>query len=151
MNLQDLLPQLIPQAVAWADFQSKHIMELGAPLSELGLEVARQVGVKNPALVRVKIVDEIPVPEEPLLKQVALETGLMGPDMKGMTLGYGIFIVQGHDDVRLISHELRHVYQYETLGGIENFIPVYLEQIASFGYHAAPLEQDARSREVSAV
>ena len=67
--------------------------------------------------------------------------------MVGLTLGYGIFIVSGHYTVRLISHECRHVYQYETLGSIDKFLPVYLQQIVEFGYAGAPLEVDARAYE----
>lgn len=50
--------------------------------------------------------------------------------------------------MRLISHELRHVQQYESFGGIETFMPVYLGQIASVGYRDAPLDQDAHVFEV---
>jgi len=80
--------------------------------------------------------------------QPAHRAGLLGPETLGLTLGYGIFIVSGHDTVRLLSHEFRHVYQYETLGSIEKFLPVYLQQIVDFGYADAPLEVDAREYEM---
>jgi hypothetical protein len=44
---------------------------------------------------------------------------------------------------RLVSHELRHVHQYETAGSIAAFLGVYLAQIATVGYDNAPLEPDA--------
>jgi hypothetical protein len=51
---------------------------------------------------------------------------------------------------RLLSHECRHVHQYEAHGSIAAFLPVYLEQIATVGYRNSPLEQDARAHEVDA-
>ncbi|MBA4108969.1 MAG: hypothetical protein C0487_05190 [Leptothrix sp. (in: Bacteria)] len=145
MNLQ----ALIPEAIAWARAQAQQAARDGKPLAAAGLALAHQVGVKHPELVRLLYVDRLPVPVEPLqLRQAVLQTGMLGPDMVGLTLGHSIFIVHGHEDARLISHELRHVCQYESLGGLEQFIPIYLHQIISVGYNHAPLEQDARHHEV---
>mgnify|MGYP001824042308 CR=1 FL=1 len=148
MDLRTVLPQLLPHAVAWAEFQSQLVASSGMALPEALLNVARRVGVQHPELIRVKLVDRLPLPEEPTLRQAALEAGLLGPSMVGLTLGYSILLVQGHDSVRLISHECRHVYQYEVLGSIEKFLPVYLQQIVEFGYESAPLEADARAHEI---
>jgi hypothetical protein len=68
--------------------------------------------------------------------------------MLGLTLGHSIFIVRGHKDRRLLSHELRHVHQYEHHGSIAAFLPVYLQQIVEVGYANAPLEADARAHEI---
>jgi hypothetical protein len=148
MDLHELLPQLLPHAIAWAEFQSQHVASLGMALTEPLQDIARRVGVQRPELIRVKLVDRLPLPEEPVLRQAAIETGLLAPNMVGLTLGHSIFLVNGHDDIRLISHECRHVYQFETLGSIETFLPVYLQQIVDFGYENAPLEIDARTHEV---
>lgn len=51
------------------------------------------------------------------------------------------------ESVRLVTHELRHVHQYETAGSIAAFLPVYLQQILDYGYAHAPLEMDARAHE----
>jgi hypothetical protein len=93
-------------------------------------------------------VQVIPVPEDPDLREAALATGMLGPNTVGLTLGYGIYIVQGHGTNRLVSHECRHVYQYERAGSIKAFLPQYLGQIAEFGYEAAPFEADARAHEL---
>jgi hypothetical protein len=151
MDLQALLPQLLPTAIAWANFQSEHVALLGQPLPTPLLSVAKRVGVWQPEKIRIKLVDELPIPEEPLLREAAIQTGLLGPHMDGLTLGHSILIVRGQDTVRLISHECRHVYQYETLGSIEQFLPVYLQQIAAHGYQNAPLEIDARAHEITAT
>jgi len=148
MNLQPLLPILVPKAIAWAKAQEQLIARSGFSLSEQGLALARQVGVRMGERVRIKYVPQLPLPDDPVLKQVAIDAGLLGPGMVGITLGYGIFVVEGHADARLVSHELRHVHQYEEYGSIEAFMPVYLSQVASVGYRDAPLEQDARAHEV---
>jgi hypothetical protein len=148
MDLRGLLPQILPHAIAWAEFQSQYVASLGVALPEAKLDVARRVGVQRPELIRVKLVDRLPLPEEPMLRQAAIEIGLLGPNMIGLTLGYSIFLVNGHDDMCLISHECRHVYQFEKLGSIELFLPVYLQQILDFGYERAPLEVDARVHEI---
>ena len=151
MDIQTRLPLLVPKAIAWAQEQSHLILRSGFTLNEKGQALATHVGVAKPGLVRIKHVSELPMPEDPLLREVVHATGLIGPNMAGMTLGYGIFIVERYADVRLISHELRHVQQYESFGSIEAFMPVYLAQIASVGYCDAPLEQDARAYEVDAI
>lgn len=69
--------------------------------------------------------------------------------MAGLTLGYSILICRGHKTRRLLSHELRHVFQYEQHGSIAAFLPVYLMQIATVGYQSAPFEQDARAHELT--
>ena len=68
--------------------------------------------------------------------------------MVGLTLGYSIFIVNGHVNDRLLSHELRHVQQYERAGSIAAFLPTYLSQIVDLGYENAPFEIDARAHEI---
>lgn len=145
MNRQELAPE----AIEWAKAQAQHVAQIGKPLAAPGLALAEQVGVKHPKLVRLLYVAQLPIPVEPLrLRQAALDTGMLGPDMVGLTLGHSIFIVHGHDDSRLVSHELRHVCQCEALGGIAGFMPIYLAQIDSVGYDLAPLEQDARAHEI---
>lgn len=45
-------------------------------------------------------------------------------------------------------HELRHVYQYERLGGVREFLDTYIDEVLRYGYASAPLEVDARKHEV---
>jgi len=149
MVLPHVLLQHLPQAIAWAELQSQNVALEGTALSEKFIDVARRVGVKHPELIRVKLVDQLPLPEEPVLRQAALETGLLGPNMIGLTLGYSILLVKNHESARLISHECRHVHQYEVLGSIKKFLQVYLQQVVEFGYENAPLEVDARAHEIN--
>jgi len=146
-DLAAILPRILPSAIAWAEARSNEILRIGVPLNDLGIRLARAVGVARPELVRILDVPNLPVPDDPQLKYAAEQTGLIGPDMVGLTLGYGIYIVTGHGSNRLVSHECRHVYQYEVAGSIAGFLPVYLHQIATVGYNDAPYEVDARRHE----
>lgn len=83
-----------------------------------------------------------------MTKQALIATGLLGPGMIGLTLGYAVLVCAGHGkDVRLLSHEVRHAHQYEQAGSIAAFLPVYIKQIVTPGYHNAPFEKYARAHE----
>jgi len=56
-------------------------------------------------------------------------------------------ICHGHETVRLLSHEFRHVYQYEQAGSVAAFLPGYLLQIVERGYTSTTFEIDARAHE----
>lgn len=148
IDLEAALPTLLPRAIAWVEAQSASILRTGAPLTETEVRLARAVGVSRPKDIRVSVVDSPPLPDDPELRAVALETGLLGPGMIGVTFGYGIYVCDGHVDNRLISHECRHVFQYEQAGSIAAFLQAYLQQIVTFGYHDAPFEIDARKHEI---
>lgn len=145
MDLSQLLPSLVPRAIAWAKQQEAIIVQTGSTLSHEGIAIAHRMGVLHPTHVRACVVAAIPLPEDPLLAQIAVERGLVGPHTGGVALGYGIYLVEGKWNDQLVAHELRHVHQYETMGGIDGFMPIYLAQIAQYGYQAAPLEKDARA------
>ena len=147
MDLQSLLPTLLPSAIACAEAQAARGIQARSALSQSGEVVARKVGVSRPDLVRIAVVDALPMPEDPMLRAAALQTGLLGPGIAGLTLGYAVFVWRGQETWRLLAHELRHVFQYEQAGSIAQFLPVYLGQIAQYGYSNAPLEQDARQFE----
>lgn len=141
------LPQLMPKAISWAESQVVIILQTGQPLNDKLISIAKSVGVLRPDLIHILEVSRLPLPADPELKQAALTTGLLGPNMVGLTLGYGVCICQGHQTVRLLSHEFRHVYQYEQAGSIAAFLPMYLQQIVTVGYGNAPFEVDARAHE----
>lgn len=143
VNLSDFLPK----AIAWTEMQSSQITYFGQPLNDELTSLARSVGVLHPQRIRIVEVDSLPMPDDPDLKEAALATGLLGDNMIGLTLGYGVYVCRGHWTIRLLSHEFRHVYQYEKAGSIVAFLPVYLQQIVSVGYDSAPFEVDARAYE----
>jgi len=139
---------LILAALSWIEKQSELIIGTGQPLNDVQISIARSVGVIHPELIRLLEVDEIPVPEDAILRQSAQISGLLLLNMAGLTLGYGIYTRRSQTTLRLLSHEFRHVYQYEEAGSIANFLSVYLEQILTVGYQLAPLEIDAREHEI---
>ena len=149
MDLRTALPQLLPRAIAWADARAAQVASSGRSLDDDEVQLARRAGVAFPERVRVALVDALPMPEDPELREAAIQAGLLGPGMVGLTLDHSVFICRGHETKRLLSHELRHVYQYEQAGSLAGFLPGYLQQIVESGYAAAPLEQDARAHEVT--
>lgn len=149
MNLSLEIQRLLPKAIEWAQQQERVAKYRGSPLSEDLISVARDVGVQQPEKVRIVALDSLPHPDDPSLRAAANTMGLLGPTMMGLTLGYAIFVLREHNTVRLLSHELRHVHQYEQSGGIAEFLPVYISEILYYGYQQSPLEIDARSHEVT--
>lgn len=149
MNLRERLPALLPLAIEWAEARSRDIEAHGVTLDNDGLAIARTVGVERPERVRIALLPALPMPEHPALREAALQVGLFGADTAGMTLGYGIMIVGERASRRLLSHELRHVHQYEDAGSIAAYIPRYLGQIVDVGYFDAPFERDARAHELA--
>jgi hypothetical protein len=150
MDLQAALPTLLPPAIAWAEARADEGALSGIALANHLLTVARSVGVARPELIRIALVDSLPVPQDPILRAAAAQAGLLSPDRVGLTLGHSVFVRSGHDTLRVLSHEFRHVYQYEQAGSIAAFLPIYLAQVVQVGYEDAPLEQDARAHERSA-
>ena len=145
--LLDQLPALLLRVLAWAKAQAAHIAGQGEPLNAASLTLASRVGVVHPERIRILVVPAAPAPEDTQLREIAAEQNLIGPHTAGLTLGYGILIVEGCLTPRLLAHECRHVYQYEVAGSIEAFLPLYLKQIAEFTYDRAPYELDARAWE----
>lgn len=145
LDLRSALPVLLPKASAWVATQSQNIIATGTPLTADQLVPARCVGVAQPERIRIKVVPSLPMPDDVELRMAAIQTGLLGPDMAAITLEYGIYVCKGHENSgELIAHECRHVYQYQELGSINNFLATYLPQIVAYGYWDAPLETDAR-------
>ncbi len=148
IDLLPLLPHLEPKAIAWVESQQAQIARVGQVLSIHGQALARRVGVMRPELIRVAEVSSLPLPDDSDLRAAATETGLMSDQTIGMTFGYGVYIRQGESCIRLLSHEFRHVYQYEQAGSIAKFLSEYMRQLMTFGYDLAPLEIDALEHQI---
>jgi hypothetical protein len=147
-DLAAALPSLLPHAIDWAVAQEQLGASTGSSLDEPDINIALAVGVRVPARIRVCVVADLPMPLEPRLQRAALQAGLLGPGMVGLTLGYTVFVRGAqHLQPRLLRHEFRHVQQYEAAGSIAAFLAAYLPQIIQFGYENAPLEVDARAHE----
>ena len=148
LDLRTALPLIIPKAIAWAEVQYAAIAAAGMPPDAALLSLAASVGVAQPERIRLLEVGQLPLPEDLELRHAAIEMRLLGPSMPGITFGYGVLVCRGHmNDVRFLSHEFRHVHQYEEAGSIAAFIPTYLQQVVASGYHNAAFEADARAYE----
>ena len=140
---------LIAQATEWAELQARLILRDGVALNINEISLAGAAGVAYPERIRIFQVTHIPYPGNMQLIEMATNAGLLTPDIAGLTLGYGIYLRHGYCTQRILSHEFRHVYQYEQAGSIAAFLTEYLQQIAQYGYANAPLEMDARKYEVA--
>ena len=80
-HLSDQLPVLLPRILAWANAQDAHIVRQGAPLNAAGLTLASRVSVAQPERIRILTVPT--VPEDPELRQMAIEQNLIGPTRRG--------------------------------------------------------------------
>ncbi len=148
IDLAAALPHLAPLAIAWAEQHASKISFSGHPLSDTHLLLARKVGVASPEKIRLAFVQQLPLPDDPQLSQAAIQIGMLGPNMIGLTLGHSIYMCIGHQSDILLRHECRHVHQYELAGSIAAYLPEYLDQVVRFGYPNAPYEIDARNHEV---
>ena len=137
--------------VRWASEHYQIIQNTGSSLSEVGLALARRVGVLEPERIRVLLVDEVPIHNDPLITDLAKSVGMLDEPTARLTLGHSIYIARGCESARLYSHEFRHVYQYETYGSIPAFMDEYLPQVLTLGYGKAPLELDAQAFEIERV
>ncbi len=113
--------------------RDKHIHTLD-PLNASAMSEAKTVGVQRPQEVRFQMVDRLPLPSDSQLQAAALQTGFLGPMIAGLTLGHSILIRHGQMSRRLLSHECRHVFQYEQAESIAEFLPLYLQSIVQVGY-----------------
>lgn len=147
MDLRTALPNLLPKAISWAEFEASRGLGIGRPLQEREREFARKVGVMYPDKIRLIAVEKLPMPTDPPLRAAAEQTGFLDPRMVGLTLGYSVFVCNGHETPRLLSHEFRHVYQYERAGSIAAFLRHYLLQIVEHGYASTTFEIDAQAHE----
>jgi len=136
--------QLLPLAVEWAEKQEDIILGQGIPLNKDLGTIAAKIGVVHVEKVRTLLVSKIPLPDNPILKEACQRTQLISPWTVGLTLNHGIFI-RGDcaSNRKLYFHELAHVFQYEKLGGILQFLKQYLYECITIGYPQAPMEQEA--------
>lgn len=97
MTLQELLHTIIPATIKWAKAQAKHVALVGNPLPSNLRDFAQRVGVREVDRIRGKFVDSLHIPENSLLKEMAISEGLLGPNMAGLKLRHSIFLVNGQN------------------------------------------------------
>jgi hypothetical protein len=140
--------QVTARAIEWAQAQASAALQTGKPLPANLQAIAKGNGVKLPQNIRLVVVDEIPLPKEQPLAGAAAKLGLASSWAAGLTLGYAVIVAKGYEsDPRILSHELRHVAQYEACGGIPGFLGVHLADMLERGYQDSRFEVDARAHE----
>jgi hypothetical protein len=149
MDLLYQLQELLPLALKWAEEHSEIIQNEGISLTTDQIKIASQVGVLKPEQIKILEIPKIPFPDNKQLSEAASQIGFLSESMKGLTLGHSIYICEGHMTTQQLSHELRHVYQCETLGSLSEYLIEYLKQIVMMGYENSILEQDARNHEIN--
>ena len=139
-----LVPLMLPPGVAWLAWQERRILAEGVPLDADGLADARALGIAAPERVRVLCLPRLPLPDNRLVRALALRTGVLATGTVGLSARYGIFLREPHGGDRLLlAHELAHTRQYERLGGLRPFVRQYLRECLTVGYWQAPMEWEA--------
>jgi hypothetical protein len=131
----------------WARLHESNILANGIKLSPDQEIDAFLAGVKNPSDIKLLKVNQIPLPDSPLLVKGLEQIGLLNNDTVGLTLGHGIYINKTHWDRReVLVHEFAHVMQFERLG-FRQFLLQYITECLSYGYPFGDLETEARKIE----
>ena len=142
------LEALLPRAADWVASLETAALRSGEELNETELGFARRIGIAAPERIRLMKVESMPQPSDPTLAWAANETGLLGPDIAGVTFRYAIFVRSDFwKELRLVIHEMAHTHQYERFGGILPFLKQYISECVTVGYHNSPLELEARAVE----
>ena len=88
------------------------------------------------------VVNKIPKPDFTGLNEIGLK-GFIDMDVDGITYKNTYYILcHKESELRLHFHELVHVAQWARLGSA-NFIKRYVEEIQTYSYKKAPLEEMA--------
>jgi len=144
MITPEAVAKYFPIVVQWVAEMEKVIIDRGQRLPPENRKDAEAIGIQRIDDVRMVAWDTIPLPNDPGLKHLAVETELITDRTIGMTFGHGIVVKNGQYDRRLVAHELVHVMQYEKFGGIEAFLKEYGKEVAfPPGYPHGPLEREA--------
>lgn len=144
MKLPKEYEELLLKGCKWAKKQETLILRDGVPLSTDQKIDAYLVGIKDIEKVRLLKVDKIPNPEDPVLRKIMDEVGLLSLNAIGTAFRYGIYIrSDSWNNRKLVIHELTHTMQYERLGGFEPFLKEYILECMTVGYPNGPLEKEA--------
>jgi hypothetical protein len=144
------LPHVAAKALDWADTRARQVMVAGTAPTAAQQAIARSVGVRDAARIRIAVVDRIELPDEALLRRAGAQAGIDRLSADGLTLGYAVVLRRGEErNPRLLRHEFRHVAQYEACGGIAPFMASHLGHLLAVGYERSPFEVDAEAYEAS--
>lgn len=134
---------VIERTVAWAEEFSEMVLKDGRKLTNEEMQLAESEGVLHPECIRVMYFNDIKIPEESTCcARDFAELG--GKTIAALSLGYGIALRRDISWNRdLLSHEFRHTVQFERLGGLRQFIGMYMLNLEKYGYKGSPMETGA--------
>ncbi len=135
---------LAPSLARWSSAREKAILATGSPIGPTLEPFAHDLGILHPAGLRVEHPPRVPLPLPDPVIGLLRRLGAPVFHPAGMALGRGISALDA--DETLLRHELVHVAQYQRLGGHAPFMRRYIFECLHHGYHAAPLEIEARER-----
>jgi len=137
------LNSVAPKAIKWFLAQETRLLKQGRPLAADEMELARRMGVQHPEKVRVLVLAQFPLPDDPELAAQVKPLGLNSDDAGGFGMGYAVLVKPQFEGRRwLLAHELVHVSQRERIG-TDAFIRRYLLELKTVGYSRSPLEMEA--------
>jgi hypothetical protein len=140
--VRDELTAAMPKIGAWAELMEQQAIEHGHPLSESELADAAACGVQHPERIRLWRVEQMPMPADPELVQLA-RYFLFGEPL-ARCFRYGILMRPQVFEARKVRvHEFVHVAQYERAGSIRAFLEAYLAERLAQGYSACRFEREA--------
>jgi hypothetical protein len=139
--------RLAPLAYQWAKGQEAYILKHGVPLAPRQIADAQRVGVRDPARVRVLVVDRIPLPDDNELTDAARRAQIITDASRGVAIGHGVIIrADSWQNRELLLHQLVHVAQCERSGGLEPFVSEYLyDRRSCRNFSVGSLEDEARN------
>ncbi|MGF6483134.1 hypothetical protein [Paraburkholderia sp. JPY419] len=147
---QGSLPSTIKAIEKWAGKMEEKALTDGRCLMADETAIAQKMRVEHPERVRV-VIGKLPNPGNASVYLAMSKVGLLGGHITGLTFGYGIYIKEGHngDATTLLSHELRHVKQYEDVRREKiNYLAEYVHQLNQYGYRLSGFEQDAYAHQI---
>lgn len=141
---------LAPLVAFWVWLQQRRILRSGRPLSNREAGLAAAVGMTDPTVLRVLVLETVPMPGPRWAHRFAQRLGFPALTAAGMSLGKGIYLDQKFEDRPvLLAHECVHSAQYER-HGIFGFLCRYLYQCVRVGYANAAFEREAVGRSEAA-
>ena len=142
---------LAPPITLWIWLSQQRILRNGRPLSEQETFLAKAVGVKNAAAIRVLALETVPMPGPRWTHRLAQGLGFPALTAAGMSSGKRIYLQRKFQDRRLLlAYECVHAAQYER-HGIFGFLRRYLFQSVHDAYVNATFEREAIERPSTCV
>jgi hypothetical protein len=128
-------------AVAWIESVEKDFATAGRSLTPAEIQMATEIGVKEPERIRVVVAKTFPLPNAPPLRALLTSYGLGSRSEGGRTMGAVIFLKPKYQkDRSILAHEMVHVMQIERMS-LQGFVSRYLTEVEMVGA-SAPLEAE---------